>query len=321
MGGGLMQLQFIGKESDYFIGNPQISFFKTLHKRYGNFGRELIDLYFESQPNFNKSTYCNIPIHGELINEMYISLNLKVMANNLFTVTYSNLLFTTTEECVFYEDIYNSTNKHLYFFNYNYKIYFNSNAEAKSFQVKYNTITTTTDLYVPPTNTTDKFGIVDLSVVTNKSVQYTFDKNATIPVWNTLYIRFIKEDLTKIIKTISFEIDEYLIDVHNTNYLLFYNKLFVTSDTKNKLGNELKYITPSKFNMDIQIYIPLRFWFTKSPTSALPICALSNSDVNVKVLFNSMENVFMTHKIITNVQFNRCYLSTNYIFLDELEKK
>ena len=48
MGGGLIQLKFLGKEADFFIGNPQISFFRSVFKSYSNYSKELIDILKES---------------------------------------------------------------------------------------------------------------------------------------------------------------------------------------------------------------------------------------------------------------------------------
>ena len=37
MGGGLMELSAIGAEDLYLIGNPQITFFKSVYRKYTNF--------------------------------------------------------------------------------------------------------------------------------------------------------------------------------------------------------------------------------------------------------------------------------------------
>ena len=42
MGGGLMELSAIGAEDLYLIGNPQITFFKSVYRKYTNF----IRIYF-----------------------------------------------------------------------------------------------------------------------------------------------------------------------------------------------------------------------------------------------------------------------------------
>ena len=48
MPGGLLQLTAQGAENDYIIGNPQITFFKTVFKRHTNFSIENIDVPFEN---------------------------------------------------------------------------------------------------------------------------------------------------------------------------------------------------------------------------------------------------------------------------------
>ena len=68
-----------------------------------------------------------------------------------------------------------------------------------------------------------------------------------------------KEDLTRFIKEINFEIDEYN-EKHDTNWLLMYNNLFNNDETLRKINNELKFITQKclieKFN-----YIFIRFFY------------------------------------------------------------
>ena len=44
MPGGLMQLMLKSASDNYFIGNPQISFYKVVYRRYSNFSIESIDI-------------------------------------------------------------------------------------------------------------------------------------------------------------------------------------------------------------------------------------------------------------------------------------
>ena len=66
MGGGLIQLKYLDSEADFFIGNPQISFFKTVFKSYANFSQELIDVNILSQKekkwlnNYHKTVFQNL---------------------------------------------------------------------------------------------------------------------------------------------------------------------------------------------------------------------------------------------------------------------
>ena len=119
----------------------------------------------------------------------------------------------------------------------------------------------------------------------------------------------------------AFEIDEYVVEKHNTDWFLIYNSLFNNNETLNKVNEELKYVTPKMFNRNIQLYVPLRFFFTKQSQSAFPIAALYRSDVNIRLQTNNITDVFMGNKIISSVTFNKAVLSVNYIHLDKKEQK
>ena len=121
MGGGLIQLKFLGTEAEFFVGNPQISFFKSVFRSFSNYSKNLIDIYFESPLDFNKDTYANIPVHADLIQDMYLNLNIKVNVSDTFDLTISGTTFSSTKNAVFYE--YNSLGtQDLYLYNYIYTL-------------------------------------------------------------------------------------------------------------------------------------------------------------------------------------------------------
>lgn len=81
MGGGLMQLSALGAENLYFTGNPQMSFFKFVYKRFTNFSMEDIPVYAESTNDslsFDKVTKFRfkLPRNADLASKMYLRLNL-----------------------------------------------------------------------------------------------------------------------------------------------------------------------------------------------------------------------------------------------------
>ena len=304
MGGGLLQLKFLGKESEFFVGNPQISFFKSVFKSYSNYSKNLMDVYFEAPLDFNKDTYANLPVHADLIQDMYLNLNIKVNVSDTFDLTISGTTFSSTKNAVLYE--YNSSGtQDLYLYNYIYTL-----TNTNITNLKITEIGSDINLYDSGSKK------LDLTDVTTTRLSCTYDTD------NSFYInvRFLKEDLTKFIKEITFEIDEYIIEKHDTNWLLMYNNLFNNDETLHKINNELKFITPKMFNRKIQLYIPLRFFFTKHTQSSLPISALYRSDVNIKIKTNSQSDVFLSNKIISSVEINKAVLSANYIHLDVDER-
>ena len=304
MGGGLIQLKFLGDEAEFFVGNPQISFFKSVFKSFSNYSKNLMDIYFEAPLDFNKDTYANIPVHGDLIQDMYLNLNIKVNVSDTFDLTISGTTFSSTKNAVFYE--YNSSGtQDLYLYNYIYTL-----TNTNITNLKITEIGSDINLYDSGSKN------LDLTNITTTRLNCTYDTNNSFHI----NVRFLKEDLTKFIKEITFEIDEYIIEKHNTNWLLMYNNLFNNDETLHKINNELKFITPKMFNRKIQLYIPLRFFFTKHSQSSLPIAALYRSDVNIKIKTNNQSDVFLSNKIISSVEINKAVLSANYIHLDVNEK-
>lgn len=72
MTGGLMQLVAYGAQDIYLTGNPQITFFKTMYRRYTNFSMECIENSFVGTPGFGKRLTCRIIKNGDLMHKIYL---------------------------------------------------------------------------------------------------------------------------------------------------------------------------------------------------------------------------------------------------------
>ena len=78
-GGGLLQLVAQGKQDVFLTGNPQISFFKLVYRRYTNFAIESQAMYFDGTPNFGQRVTCLIPRRGDLLGAIYLDVTLPRM--------------------------------------------------------------------------------------------------------------------------------------------------------------------------------------------------------------------------------------------------
>ena len=73
-GGGLIQIAASDNSEDGFlVGNPEITFFKTLHKHHTNFARELME-YKIDNVGFNQKLKFVIPRDGDLLHKMYFKI-------------------------------------------------------------------------------------------------------------------------------------------------------------------------------------------------------------------------------------------------------
>ena len=76
MGGGLMQLVAYGAQDVYLTGNPQITFFKVVYRRYTNFAIETVELSLNGTADFGKRVTVTITRNGDLVTRMYLRIEL-----------------------------------------------------------------------------------------------------------------------------------------------------------------------------------------------------------------------------------------------------
>jgi hypothetical protein len=73
-GGGLLQLVAQGKQDVFLTGNPQITWFKMVYRRYTNFAIESQQIYFDGDPDFGKRVTALVPRRGDLLGPIILEL-------------------------------------------------------------------------------------------------------------------------------------------------------------------------------------------------------------------------------------------------------
>lgn len=75
-----MQLQAYGGENNYLNGNPELTFFKSVYRRYSNFSMELISLNLDGPSELSNDSEiklsCKIDRSGDLLSNMYFVFTL-----------------------------------------------------------------------------------------------------------------------------------------------------------------------------------------------------------------------------------------------------
>jgi hypothetical protein len=82
VGAALIQLVALGIQDIYLTGNPQITFWKVVYRRYTHFARELIELQFTGQVGFGKQLTATISRNGDLIGNTYFVFRLPAIEPN-----------------------------------------------------------------------------------------------------------------------------------------------------------------------------------------------------------------------------------------------
>lgn len=101
MAGGLINIAAYGAQDLYLTGNPEITYFKVVYRRYTNFSIENIRLSFNDSPDFGKTTTIDLAKIGDLAHKMYLEITLPELN---FKRNISN-----TDEITNYTNIYNQS--------------------------------------------------------------------------------------------------------------------------------------------------------------------------------------------------------------------
>ena len=76
MTGGLLVLAAYGAQDKYITGNPQITFFVAVYRRYTNFSVVQMPQLFTGDFDFGKKIYCQLERIGDLVNQMFLKIKL-----------------------------------------------------------------------------------------------------------------------------------------------------------------------------------------------------------------------------------------------------
>lgn len=84
MGGGLIQLISVGIQDIYLIGNPQITFFKTVFKRYTNFSLESMQQTIDGRTDFGQTIQVTIDRKGDLLKDIILDILLPILPSGYY---------------------------------------------------------------------------------------------------------------------------------------------------------------------------------------------------------------------------------------------
>jgi len=79
MAGGLLQIASYGSQDLFLTGNPQITFFKVVYRRYTNFSVESIKMPFDDPTGFGLTSHFRYKHTGDLLYKTYIDIELPEM--------------------------------------------------------------------------------------------------------------------------------------------------------------------------------------------------------------------------------------------------
>jgi hypothetical protein len=130
------------------------------------------------------------------------------------------------------------------------------------------------------------------------------------------------------VKECEVEIGGQRIDRHYSQWLDVSNELTDHEESewmglnKNSAKNTYLQSSPLGANRQLQLYIPLQFWFCRNPGLALPLIALQYHEVKVKLTTRGMNGLVNGNTgMVTVAAVPTCDLYCDYIYLDTDERR
>jgi len=82
-GGGLLQLVAQGKQDVFLTGNPQVTWFKMVYRRYTNFSIESQIIPFDGQADFGRRITVLLPRKGDLLGSLWLEIQLPALKDSV----------------------------------------------------------------------------------------------------------------------------------------------------------------------------------------------------------------------------------------------
>ena len=328
-GGGLLQLIAQGKQDIFLTGNPQVTWFKMVYRRYTNFSIDQQIIPFDSQPDFGRRITVQIPRKGDLLGPLWMEIKLPALYHSTETESVSKTVlqgsyvisgtpsgtrlnltsysgFPTTVASIIYTGIVTPSDTSYY------SVWDNGSPTL------YPSGTSITGVY-------DSSGILITSgtVATITGFQMSASANTAALTTGINTIQFALTTTSQqpkrmsytnatahaLIQEISIEIGEQEIDKQTGEWMEIWSNYTVTQDKlqawENMIGkiagmssgNSTSYDTTPVGNGSLKgplsLHVPLRFWFCKNPGLFLPLLALQYHPIRINITLRKLQDMFM----------------------------
>ena len=152
-------------------------------------------------------------------------------------------------------------------------------------------------------------------LIYNTYLEVTLPKVPSTLTPNEVWVDYIGHAL---IKSIDISIGGQTIDKHFGDWLHIWYQL----SNKNKEGYEK--MIGARVEQDEQtLYIPLQFWWNRSPGMALPLIALQYHEVKITIEFNDRATCIKTGAInaCNNLSISKASLFVDFVYIDTEERR
>lgn len=307
--------------------------FTNMETFFNNFNSSIINnAIFPEYNRNNLSNYTtlfkwyikyNIPINLNISNKTYLTsfnilfdnLPISNNYNALITNIVNNLISDSTKLFRALEKINNTTMSQYLTDNIN-------NLKTTLNNMTTQNATNIDSILINP-NSINRYSNIHSNIGSNLDIEMKSIFSITAPEY-----AWVKELGHGIINKIKLTIGEMDYEIHDGELLSYLHTLYDPVEKKagydKMIGNIPNMYNISPLSRTINsLYIPLRFFFCRSSSMALPLISLMNTKIKISVKLSELKDILYisSGSEISNKLYFNCALIGNYIYLEEDERK
>lgn len=337
-GGATLQLSLYGAQDLILSGSPQITFFKLVYRRHTLFSAESTEQIFQSAADFGRKSVVQITKSGDLVNQCWLQITLPALTDYHFGTAQSP---TATAPGVKTARWMSSSTARV-----TYAPPTSDMSPVGNSSIRYcatldpaneNTITAfysvgdATAIDITGLSSTQTYTVnVHREQVTENDGINLGDDSDTMAIESVRWTNSIGHAL---IRSAEVEIGGVRIDRHESDYLDIISELTLPEEKKAGFYDMIgKYDTYDLFDNSFQdartLYVPLQFFFCKSPTMSIPLVSLVYHNVVLNFEFRNYTELIRStmpmnalyHVDSGNSPSMDCRLYANFVLLDTTER-
>jgi hypothetical protein len=338
MPGAISQLVSYGAQDVYLTGNPQITFFKAIYRRYTNFAMESIQQTFDGTTDFSKFPTCTISRNGDLAGPIWIEVTLPSLLGYNITPTPpvqpGNATLANASNVLTLPGLYTDPSG-----NYWQTFLANTTPQYSNLVAAYSNVT---GFYYASANVANINNTAAYSgniytwpyMVATPNVANTVISDFYIPTSNLRYVNGIGLAL---FNSIELQLGGQRIDKHYSEWWDIWSELTESSEKLQGYNTMVGRYDPAYYNNNWDLtqakggiyYVPLTFCYNKTPGLYMPLVALSYHEMKLNFDINSYLNCVRCNYPVTALtsmlganplSITNMKLYCDYVFLDAPER-
>jgi hypothetical protein len=334
MTGAVMQLALVGAADVIMTGSPEISFFKSLTRRYTHYAAESVQMAFQGTADFGRSVSAPITRSGDLVSKCYLQITLPDLNNFHASVNIALAAPTSTVPAIISARFTSSTTALVTITpptsssgSHRYRATLSQNNED-GVDDFFSALSSTTILITALDKTKSYSVVVNRQLMSGTSVSSNDSNSASMDI---ICLKWCNSIGHAIMRSVECQLGGARIDRHVSEFFDIMSELNLPEEKRagfeQMVGKYANYDLYDNSFSQRTLFVPLIFFFNKAPSLSIPLVALAFHELKLNFEFRDWTELIKSNVPISTLVDTRgstpsmeCKLYSEMYLLDTEER-